>query len=353
MTRKAVGIKDVAREAGVSVTTVSHILNDVESARASDETRERVKTTAARLGYGANRIARSLRRQQSEMIGLLSEEIATTPHAGRIILGAQEAARKRGLTLVLINTSRDQLDIQRDTDALLRQQVDGVLYATMYHREIALPASLQAVPTVLIDSTSEDGRVPSVVPDEEGGAFVAVDELIRHGHRRIGFITNSDDVPATRGRLTGYRRALAGAGLEFDPTFVVADQSETPGGYKAAMEILGRPDRPTGLFCYNDRMAMGAYRAAAELGLRIPDDLSLVGFDNQELIAEGLYPALTTVALPHFEMGEWALEALATLMAGSEESEQPAVYEVVVLPCPLVRRQSVGAPVSSEGGSRE
>ncbi|MCU1542785.1 MAG: purR5 [Microbacteriaceae bacterium] len=346
MARKAVGIRDVAREAGVSVTTVSHILNDVESARASDETRDRVRATAQRLGYGANRIARSLRRQQSEMIGLLSEEIATTPHAGRIILGAQQAARERNLTLVLINTSRNELDIQRDTDALLRQQVDGVLYATMYHREIALPASLQAVPTVLIDSTSADGRVPSVVPDEEGGAYVAVDELIRHGHRRIGFITNSDDVPATRGRLAGYRRALADAGLEFDSSLVVAETSETPGGYKAAVEVLTRTDRPTALFCYNDRMAMGAYRAAAELGLRIPDDLSLVGFDNQELIAEGLYPALTTVALPHFEMGEWALIALATLMEGGDGFEADTTYETAVLPCPLVRRQSVAGPAS-------
>jgi LacI family transcriptional regulator len=333
----------------VSVTTVSHILNGVESARASDETRERVKTTAERLGYGANRIARSLRRQQSEMIGLLSEEIATTPHAGRIILGAQQAARERGLTLVLINTSRNELDIQRDTEALLRQQVDGVLYATMFHREITLPGSLHSVPTVLIDSTSEDGSVPSVVPDEEGGAYVAVTELIDYGHRRIGFITNSDDVPATRGRLAGYRRALEDAGHGFDPDLVVAEQSETPGGYKAALEVLSRQDRPTGLFCYNDRMAMGAYRAAAELGLRIPSELSIVGFDNQELIAEGLYPALTTVALPHFEMGEWALGALAELMLTDSLSDETPVYQPAVLSCPLVRRESVAAPGGGQG----
>lgn len=351
MARKAVGIKDVAREAGVSVTTVSHVLNDVESARASDETRERVKSTAERLGYGANRIARSLRRQQSEMIGLLSEEIATTPHAGRIILGAQEAAQRRGLTLVLINTSRDQVDIQRDSDALLRQQVDGVLYATMYHRTIDLPDSLRSVPTVLIDSTTPDGSVPSVVPDEEGGAFAAVRELIDHGHRRIGFVTNVDDVPATRGRLAGYGRALAEAGIPFDAQLVVSEQSETPGGYEAARELLDRDDRPTGLFCYNDRMAMGAYHAASELGLRIPTDLSIVGFDNQELIAEGLYPALTTVALPHYEMGEWALGALADLIdphAAHVSSSEPApgslVHETVVLPCPIVRRKSVAPP---------
>lgn len=331
------------------MTTVSHILNDVESARASDETRERVRATAARLGYGANRIARSLRRQQSEMIGLLSEEIATTPHAGRIILGAQQAARERGLTLVLINTTRDDDDIQRDTDALLRQQVDGVLYATMYHREIVLPASLEAIPTVLIDSASADGRVPSVVPDEEGGAYAAVQELTDHGHRRIGFLTNAEDVPATRGRLAGYRRALGDVGVEYDAALVVAEPSETPGGYKAAREILNRPVRPTALFCYNDRMAMGAYRAAAELGLRIPTDLSIVGFDNQELIAEGLYPALTTVALPHFEMGRWALDALAGLMDSEGDLESRPAHQPAVLSCPLVRRQSVAAPGSEKG----
>ncbi|MEV7694022.1 LacI family DNA-binding transcriptional regulator [Microbacterium sp. NPDC089189] len=349
MPRKAVGIRDVAREAGVSVTTVSHILNDVESARASDETRLRVKDTARRLGYGANRIARSLRRQQSDMIGLISEEIATTPHAGRIILGAQEAARARGLTLVLINTTRAPADVARDTEAMLRQQVDGVLYATMFHREIDLPTALIGVPTVLIDASTSDAHLPSVVPDEEGGARAAVGELLAHGHRRIGFITNLDEVPATRGRLAGYRGALADAGIAYDPSLVVARPSETVGGYEAAREILSRPDRPTGLFCYNDRMAMGAYRAASELGLRIPRDLSVVGFDNQEILAEGLYPALTTVALPHYEMGEWALNTLADLLERGWTDAEGASGEAdagAVLPAPLVRRDSVASPAA-------
>lgn len=351
--RQRVGIRDVAREAGVSVTTVSHILNDVESARASDETRERVKSTAVRLGYGPNRIARGLRRQQSEMIGLLSEEIATTPHAGRIILGAQEAARARGLTLVLINTTQDHDDIDRDAQALLRNQVDGVLYATMYHKEIDLPPGLSTVPTVLIDADDRARSVPSVVPDEEGGAKAAVRELMRAGHRRIAFATTSDDVPATRGRLAGYSAALESGGIAFDPSLLVARESETPGGYLAARELLRRSDRPTALFCYNDRMAMGAYRAAAELGLRIPEDLSIVGFDNQELIAEGLFPALTTVALPHFEMGQWALERLSELISDASataEADQAAPIEPELLACPLVVRDSVG-PAPAGGAS--
>lgn len=323
------------------MTTVSHILNNVESARASDETRERVKATAARLGYGPNRMARSLRMQRSEMIGLLSEDIATTPHAGRIILGAQDAAREEGLTIVLINTTQSAADTARDIDALRRQQVDGILYATMYHRELELPPQLSGLPTVLIDAEDRASRVPGVVPDEIGGARQAVQELVDHGHRRIGFVTNVDDVPATRGRLAGYRETLEAAGIAFDESLVVARASETPGGYEAALEVLRAAPRPTALFCYNDRMAMGVYRAAAELGLRIPDDLSVVGFDNQEIVADGLFPSLTTVALPHYEMGQWAMQRLITILTKDERDE---LAEPAVLPCPLVRRESVGPP---------
>ena len=341
--RKAIGIRDVAREAGVSVTTVSHILNDVESARASEETRERVRETAARLGYGANRIARSLRRQQTEMIGFISEEIATTPHAGRIILGAQEAARIHGLTLVVINTVRESSDLSKDIRTLLDQQVDGILFATMFHREVSLPETLLTVPTVLIDARDSDGRIPSAIPDEVGGAKAAVSELVSAGHSRIAFLNNRDDVPATRLRLQAYREVLAEAGIPVDESLIVDELSESAGGYRAGKQLLERSDRPTAVFCYNDRMAMGAYRAAAELRLEIPRDLSVVGFDNQEIIAEGLYPPLTTVALPHYEMGAWAVNTLVDLLAG-RESELLLASHPVLLSCPLVRRDSVQAP---------
>lgn len=343
MALKQVGIRDVAREAGVSVTTVSHILNRVEFARASDETRERVFQTAARLGYGPNRMARGLRLQRSEMIGLLSEDIATTPHASRIILGAQDAARAQGLTLMLINTTRQQGDLERDINTLLRQQVDGVLYATMYHRELQVSKALMATPTVLIDSTDKSASIAAVVPDEKSGAMNAMNELISYGHRRIGFITNIDDVPATTGRYDGYATSLAAAEIAIDETLVISRISETPGGYEAARFLLDRPDRPTALFCYNDRMAMGAYRAAAELGIRIPSDLSIVGFDNQEILAEGLFPSLTTVALPHYEMGEWALNELVATISGDRDARIGPIRPMV-LPCPLVRRESVARP---------
>ncbi|BCW42936.1 LacI family DNA-binding transcriptional regulator [Arthrobacter sp. StoSoilB5] len=345
MTNKSIGIKDVAVAAGVSVTTVSHVLNDVAYARISAETREKVKATAERLGYGPNRLAQALRTQRTGMLGLISEEIATTPHAGRIILGADEAARARGYNLMIINTSGAASDESRqaDVEALLERRVDGILYATMYHREVTLPENLSSVPAVLVDAESLAGSVASVVPDEEGGARVAVQSLLDAGHRRIGFLNNTDDVPATRDRLRGFRNALNEAGLDGGAAPVESELSEVQGGYVAALRMFKREDRPTGLFCYNDRMAMGAYRAAAELGISIPNELSVVGFDDQELIAANLHPGLTTVALPHYEMGAWATERLIDAIEGKTDLAVLA-SKPTILECPLVTRDSITDP---------
>jgi LacI family transcriptional regulator len=346
LSNKNIGIKDVAVAAGVSVTTVSHVLNDVSYARISPETRDKVKSAAEQLGYGPNRLAQALRTQRTGMLGLVSEDIATTPHAGRIILGADEAARARGYNLMIINTSGSASPESRDADveALLERRVDGILYATMYHRHVQLPVNLGSVPAVLVDSVSTSGSITAVVPDEEGGARAAVGILLSAGHSRIGFLNNTDDVPATRDRLRGFRATLTEAGLDGDAAPVESELSEVQGGYEAARRMLGREDRPTGLFCYNDRMAMGAYRAAAELGLSIPGDLSVVGFDDQELIAANLYPGLTTVALPHYEMGAWAAENLIDAIEGKTDLALMALHPTI-LDCPLVKRDSVAAPV--------
>ena len=344
MGRRA-SIRDVAAEAGVSVTTVSHVLNQVDGTRVSARTRERVEAAARRLGYAANGLARGLRLQRSQTLALLGDRIATTPHAGRIILGAQETASSRGWLLMLLTTGDDAEVERREISALLQHRVDGVLYATMYHRRVVVPDALRALPVVLLDAGSDDDGLPSVVPDEVGGGRAAVAELLEHGHRRIAFLNNVDDIPATHGRLRGYGTALAEAGVPYRDDLVVIEESDTPGGYRAAKHLLTGPDRPTALFCFNDRMAMGAYRAAAECGLRIPDDLSIVGFDNQELIADGLHPGLTTVALPHYEMGAWAVETIIGLLDTPAEQQPPAPHATI--PCPLVRRGSVAAPATA------
>jgi LacI family transcriptional regulator len=333
-----VRISDVASAVGVSIATVSAALNDVESARISADTQQRVREAAASLGYVPNRLAQGLRGQRSGTIGFIGDTVATTPYAVGMILGALEAARAADRVLVLMNTEGDPELEARELAALLQHQVDGVLYASMYHRRVEVPVGLGATPVVLIDAEASDPGVSSVVPDEAAGAVTAVGELLEHGHRRIGFINNAEPILATSGRLEGYQAALNQAGIGPDPTLIVAAPPTPEGGYRAARQLLELPAPPTGLFCFADVMAMGAYRAASEAGLRIPQDLSIVGFDNMEFTA-GLHPGLTTVALPHYEMGSWGVQQLLALM------ESPtATAQQVQLAGQLIRRRSVAPP---------
>ncbi|MET3803130.1 LacI family transcriptional regulator [Nakamurella sp. UYEF19] len=337
---KAATIRDVAELAGFSVTTVSHVLNDVNGKRIAGSTRERIREAATQLEYRPNRLAQGLRSQRTHTIGFVSDLVATTPFAGQLILGAQEAASAVGSLLLLLSSGGDPALEDRELQALSDRQVDGVLYASMYHRIVSPPARLGDGPAVLLDARTENGEFTSVVPDEVGGARAAVEELLSNGHRRIGFCTDSADIPATRARLTGYRQALEVYGIPFDPSLVIAGPGEAVGGFDSAYSLLERPDRPTGLFCFTDRIAFGAYQAAAELGLSVPHHVSIVGFDDQEIISTNLRPGLTTMALPHYAMGKWAVESLIRQIENGPDS--PAVHQL--MPCPLVRRASVSTP---------
>ena len=334
-----IGIREVAKAAGVSVTTVSHALNDATSSRVNPQTQQHVRAVAKDLGYAPNRLASGLRNQRSQILGLVSDEITTTPFAGAMIRGAQDAAYERGYVLMVVNSGRDLELENREIRTLQQHQVDGIVYARMYHQGVSLPEELGTLPTVLLDAVTADRSISSVVPDEVAAAETAVEALVKAGHTRIGMLDNGDDIPATHGRLQGFRNALARHGLRFHAELVTAGVADTQGGREAALELLRRPERPTGLFCFSDRVAMGAYQAAAALGLRIPEDVSIVGTDNLELIAAALWPGLTTVALPHYEMGRWAVTRLLDDIEGPETA---AVQEK--LSCPLIERGSVGPP---------
>jgi LacI family transcriptional regulator len=271
--------------------------------------------------------------------------VATTPFAVRMILGAQEALREAGLLMVLMNSQGDPALEAREIAALRQQQVEGILYASMYHRRLDPPESLRGVPTVLLDAESRDPAVSWVVPDEVAGARAAIDELVTHGHRRIGFVNNEEDIPAARLRLRGYRAALKRAGIGADPALVRIASPTVEGGYGAARELLARRDRPTALFYFRDVMAIGAYQAAREARLDVPADVSIVGYDNMPHVAEGLFPWLTTVELPHYEMGAWAVRQLLASNSGGAGPGRHAR-----LRGKLIRRGSVSAPPRPSGG---
>lgn len=339
MKQRRVTIKQVAEEAGVSITTVSHVLNDVPGLRVHPATRQRIKDVSARLGYVPNGLAQSLRTRRSHTIGLIGDEIVTTPFAGKLVLSAQEVALTKDTVMFVVSTGYQRDVENREIEELLRRQVDGIIYASMFHRELELPAQLASVPTVFLNAECATPGVPWVAPDEAAGGRDAADTLITAGHRRLGFINNIDDIPASAGRLEGFRARMFEAGLSARDLAVVAVESYASGGYDAAMQLLAGPERPTGIFCFNDRVAMGAYRAAAELGLRIPEDISIVGFDNQEYVADGLYPGLTTIELPHYDMGVWAAEKLFKKINGSTGDTPTAL-----LRGPVIHRGSVAPP---------
>jgi LacI family transcriptional regulator len=337
-----VGIRDVSKAAGVSVTTVSHALSEAHQSRVSPGTRQHVREVAARLGYAPNRLASALRNQRSYLLGLVGDQIASTPYAGEMILGAQDAAYERGWVLLLVDSGGNRSLEQRQLNTLLQHQVDGIVYAKMYHQEIHVPDYVHTgTPVVLLDAFDADGQLSSVVPDEVGAARTAVKELTDAGHRRIGFLNNADDIPATAGRLQGYREGLAAADIEFDPRLVTRQPPDVKGGREGAKKLLGGAERPTALFCFHDHQAFGVYEAVGSLGLRIPEDISVVSIDNFEIISDALWPGLTSVGLPHYGMGRWAV---SRLLDEIEDPERASVPEQIHFDCPLVRRGSVTAP---------
>ncbi|AEF40164.1 LacI family DNA-binding transcriptional regulator [Hoyosella subflava] len=333
-------IKDVAERAGVSAATVSFVLNDVEGARVAPETRDRIRAAAKELGYRPNTVARGLRTQRTQMIGFISDEIATTPFAGQMIQGAHDAAHKAGYLLLMINTGQSADEQHLAAQALVQRQIDGAIVATMYHQMVEVPTELASTPRVVLDAKPQNDAVSYVVPDEAGGATAVMGELIAAGHHRIGHVTERNEPIAKGLRLQAYRESLRKNALPEDPALIEEDEANAHGGYRAVLRLLDSADPPTAVFCYNDRMAMGAYRAAAERGLKIPEDLSVAGYDNQQLISDALSPGLTTAALPHYHMGVWAVETLLATLS----STKPIEPQAHLMPCPLVRRHSIAPP---------
>lgn len=326
---------DVARAAGVSQTTVSFVVNNVPHINIPQETREQVWAAVAELGWRPNAMARSLSLRRSHTIGLISDEIATTAHAGKIIQGAQDAAWVHTNMLLVINTGSHR-DLERTAlEMMLERQVEGLIYATMYHHAVEPPVALGQVPTVLLNCYVPDRSLPSVVPDEMQGGRAATELLLRKTHRRIGFINDCNPIPAMVGRLAGYKQALASYGVPFDPGLVRNGKAIAADGYRCGLELLQLPERPTALFCFNDSMAMGAYDAIKQLGLTIPGDVAIVGFDNQELIAAQLFPPLTTMELPHYAMGQWAIQYL--LDHADDAPPEPIQHTIA---CSLIERAS-------------
>jgi LacI family transcriptional regulator len=327
---------DIARQAGVSRTAVSFVLNNhASSASIPPETKERILEAAKQLSYRPNLAAQVLHTNQTHTIGFITDEIATTPHAVNIIRGAQDAAWAHGKLLLIVNTGADATVTEAAIEMMLGRQVEGIIYAAMYHQEVALPPNIHEGPALLIDCFSADRSLPSVVPNELQGGRTATEVLLNKGHRRIGFINNVDPIPATFGRLEGYKQALSAYHVPFDENLVRFHPGDSRGGYRGTLELLQLPEPPTAIFCFKDSMAMGVYDALRSRGLSVPTGVAVMGFDNQELVAAQLSPPLSTMQLPHYHMGKWAVEFL---LDHAGEALPPVQH---TLDCPYIERESV------------
>lgn len=346
-TKGRVTMIDIARAAGCSQATVSFVLNNSPGIKLSQQTRERVIETARTLGYTAPAFEAlhpalpafggPAFEGLDGVIGFAVDQLATSPEAVVAIEGARQASWNAGNVLLVAQTLGDSVMEPRAISALTKRGISALIYMTIFTREITAPDYLYGldIPVILLNCYTADYAFPAVVPSEIAGGQSSTRHLISHGHRRIATITGEPWMQAAQDRLKGYRRALATADIPFDPDLVVEGDWSASAGYAATVKLLALRDRPTAIFCQNDRTAIGCYEALKEAGLHIPGDISVVGYDDEE-IARHLFPPLTTSILPHMAMGQWAIEQLEAPAAPGRGR-----YPITKLECPLVERESV------------
>jgi LacI family transcriptional regulator len=334
-------IKDVARRAGVSTMTVSRVINN--SGYISPETRSRVERAIADLDYLPNALARSLRFKQTKTIALVLSDISN-PFFTTLARGVEDAAMEHGFSVLFCNTDESDAVEREYLSILIQKQVDGVLLVPASDHGGALgQLRARGVPVVALDRRVPGVPVDTVRGDSEGGAYAAVCHLLALGHTCIAAMTGPRGISTATDRLAGYRRALEGAGVAVDERLICSDDFTTEGGYRATQRLLAERVAPTAIFSGNNFIAFGAFRALREAGLQVPEDVSLVTFDD---LPDSwlMTPFLTTVNQPAHAIGRRATELLLERLG---ERGGPEAREIV-LPTELIVRRSSAPPRGSE-----
>lgn len=371
MAKKATS-QDVAVLAGVSRSAVSFVFNGKADGNIAKDKQDRILSAAKELNYEPNALARSLQSQRSNTIGFVTDSIAGGAFAGKLLQGASSKASESGYLLLVIDTQGQQGKEDGALNTLLNRQADALIYASMSLREHAPRPAFRMAPAVMANCFDPKDTVRAVIPDEIAGGRAAAQLLLDAGHHRIAFLTGGSELIAAERRTVGFHEAIAAAGLA--PIQPLETGWEINDGYAAAMRLLSKnndggnrtgtgPNRPTGLICANDRVAVGAMLACGALGLRVPHDVSIVGYDDDEPLARTTVPGLTTIALPHRKMGELAIDLALEQLAldrgaldrgqlalvqpeRTAESPQEATpsFQPIMVPCPAVIRDSVAPP---------
>lgn len=314
---RRVNIQEVAKEAGVSPSTVSRALNGFPGI--SEKTRERIVEIARKLNYRPNYRGQILTTQSTKNIGLLITDI-TNPFFPELVMGAEEYASKSGYTVLLGNTSESEEKETNYLDFFSRGPVDGIIIsASRVSNEHIIMLAEDGLPIVVINRTLEHPKVSYVSTDMEKGGYLATMHLLRLGHSKIAFINGPKHSEVSQRRLEGYKKALKEAGVDYNSDLISFNVPVSESGYKEAIKLLCTGEAPTAIFTYNDVMAFGVIRAAKELGIKIPEELSVVGFDDI-FFSSFTDPPLTTIRQLKEELGRMAVELLFKLMEGERES---------------------------------
>ncbi|MDR9856257.1 substrate-binding domain-containing protein [Paenibacillus sp. VCA1] len=326
-------IKDVAKAAGVSVATVSRVLHNL--AGYSDKTKQKVLAAVEELGYQPNAIARGLVNKRTQTIGVLFPDVSSG-FSSDLLRGIEDVANDKGFSVIVCNTAEDGKRTMKYLQVLREKQVDGIVFTSEFLKEEYYEAiKAMGVPVVLVSTQSQKHVIPFVKVDDRQAAYQATDYLIQKGHRQIAMIggTKTDKIAGIP-RLEGYRQALEDNGIGFAESRVAYGDFALDSGRRAMEELLAVAPPFTAVFAASDEMAIGAMGLALERGIRVPEDISVIGYDDLS-IARMIFPPLTTIHQPLTEMGRLASDMLISLIEGTGQVSSRIVSHR------LVERQTV------------
>ncbi|SNR95088.1 transcriptional regulator, LacI family [Anaerovirgula multivorans] len=324
-------IKDVAEHAGVSVATVSRVLNNSDSVK--PDTFQKVMAVIEEMGYKPNAIARSLKVKNTKTIGIMIPDISSHFYP-EVVRGIEDVANMYEYNVVLCNTDLKREKELKYLDVLTEKQSDGIIYmSNIITDQLADSFQNLKIPVVLISSEYEE--LPTVLIDNVAASNEMVKYLIQKGHKRIGMIAGQrNDYIAGISRVKGYYKALEEAGIPLEESLLVYGNYRFKSGYEGGKKLLTQENRPTAIFCASDEMALGVIRAATELKLSMPTDLAVAGFDNIDM-AEKICPSLTTIAQPMYEMGAVGMRLLTKIL-----NKETIQQSKVILNYALIERES-------------
>lgn len=337
---RQVTIYDIAKEANVSVSTVSRVLNDTAPVKGS--TRAKIEELIQKYNFQPNAMARSLLTNETGIIGVIVPDL-TNPFFPEVFAGAEEEAQQSGQTFLLSNTIGDYAKESQYLSILREKRVDGIIFLggrinlknCDEHLVQELVQCASVIPTVLVNGSLRGTDLIRVATDESAGTALAVRHLIELGHKEIGFIGGESHMTTTSIKLRAFRKTMKDGGLDVREEWLLPDSFSIDSGKRQMLKLLAMKEKPTAVFCVNDYTAIGAIKAVTEAGLTIPDDMSIVGFDDIPL-AHHFIPELTTVSQQAHELGRTAVKVLKAMM------NKEKVKKLTSLEPQLMIRQSSG-----------